>query len=143
MNTKKAVIPAAGLTSPNARLSFNRGAYLYAGILGDVIGVDDIPVDLTVALELDELQDDCPEILERHMYRQGCDIPSLDRVMSSVGTVLVGKDREDTHAFLLGMGTVDYIARKSIEAGGIEQVIDASHADFNELFDFIAEYPGN
>jgi hypothetical protein len=131
--TKNSTLDAVDMLTLRAAKEFNRGGYIYAGILRDLMPADAIPAHPEVVRNFIEQRNYTPVFLAADIYEAGKAIPSYDRIVSAVGPVLI-EGSQDLQAFTMGMGAVHKLVTESLR----EQMTEV---DFDDFFDFLDKNP--
>lgn len=124
IKARKANIALDYLDENQGRQAFNQGAYLYAGMLSVVSGIETLPWNSTVLNRVCGEMDDLAIVLAAR--EQAAKIPSFAGVMETVRPVLMGDNEALYRASILGAGTLQLIMIESLRAQADLAQLEAS-----------------
>lgn len=148
-NSRATTMTALGIedeTAPTsfARINFNRGCYLYAGLYRHARDAESLIIDPRVVTTVLTRVEDDPKDFGLEAYQRAQEIPSFHEMMEVVGPVLIGSEQKHQQAAMVGAGTLHYIV---VESEALEAEKDPLDLAFPELeiiayqFDGLAEPP--
>lgn len=134
-HSRRKAVHALGLCSATSEVSFNRGAYFYAGMLNDIGGINALPLEVEVARDAAHMIADAPLDFALEAYQRGRDLVPFRQVFDLVCPVLIGEDENELQSALLGAGTLDYIVSESLIRATSTDRLEDNYPELSGLFD--------